>query len=89
MPLLLAGDELGRTQGGNNNAYCQDNETSWVDWSHVDDDLVGFVAGLCRLRRAHPAFSRTWRGGDDLVWFRPDGAPMGPTTTGATTTRAR
>ena len=47
-PLLLAGDEIGRTQGGNNNAYCQDNEISWVDWSAVDQPLLDFTSGPSR-----------------------------------------
>jgi glycogen operon protein len=85
VPLLVAGDELGRTQHGNNNAYCQDNEISWVDWAAADDQLSAFVTSLCRLRRDHPVFRRrrflTGRpvvdgGHDDVDWFRPDGAPM-------------
>src|ERR1700742_2870747 len=60
VPMLTAGDEFGRTQGGNNNAYCQDNETSWVDWSRAASaqDLVGFTRTLSRLRREHPVFRR-------------------------------
>jgi glycogen operon protein len=62
VPMLLGGDELGRTQGGNNNAYCQDNETSWFDWEHVDDELLAFTRTLIRLRRdslaLHPAWFR-------------------------------
>jgi glycogen operon protein len=60
VPMLLAGDEIGRTQNGNNNCYCQDDETSWLDWSdgRRDDDLLEFVAGLSRLRREHPVFRR-------------------------------
>ena len=87
VPMLLAGDEMGRTQQGNNNAYCQDNELSWVDWSLVDQnsDLVDFVAGLCRLRNEHPVFRRRrWftgrsvRGDEvgDIAWYRPDGSTM-------------
>ena len=56
--MLLGGDELGRTQGGNNNAYCQDNAITWFDWSNVDDDLLAFTRRLIALRRAHPAFRR-------------------------------
>jgi len=58
VPMLLGGDELGRTQGGNNNAYCQDNEVSWFDWSATDRELLGFVKQLAALRRAHPTFRR-------------------------------
>src|SRR6202043_1528768 len=58
VPLLLGGDELGRSQGGNNNAYCQDNEISWYDWSAVDEDLLSFTAGLVAFRHAHPVFRR-------------------------------
>lgn len=54
-PLITAGDEFGRTQGGNNNAYAQDNATTWLDWERADRELAGFVAGLVRLRAAHPA----------------------------------
>jgi isoamylase len=87
VPMLLGGDELGRTQGGNNNAYCQDNETSWIDWAAADEELVAFVARLCAIRRAHPVFRRRQffrgvparaGGRDDLDWLRPDGAPMTP-----------
>jgi isoamylase len=58
VPMLLGGDELGRTQGGNNNAYCQDNEISWVDWSAVDTGLLAFTRGLIAFRRSHPVFRR-------------------------------
>ena len=86
VPMMLGGDEMGRTQAGNNNAYCQDNPTGWFDWEAADDELIDFVARLCRLRRAHPGFRRrgylrgepTVPGGiDDLDWLRPDGRPMG------------
>jgi glycogen operon protein len=79
VPLLLGGDELGRTQRGNNNAYCQDNEISWVDWTGAggDDDLTELVATLCQLRRDAPAFRRgRFLGRDELAWMRPDGDPM-------------
>ncbi len=89
VPLLLGGDEFARSQGGNNNAYCQDNEISWLDWSDAErhDDLVEFTARLCRLREEHPVFRRrqffhglpasdTVR--DDLDWYRPDGELMSP-----------
>jgi glycogen operon protein len=81
VPLLLGGDELGRTQQGNNNAYCQDNDTSWVDWSLAGrpDDLTDFVAELCRLRLRIPVLhrSRFFRE-DEIAWLRPDGQPMTP-----------
>ena len=54
MPMLLGGDEMGRTQGGNNNAYNQDNETSWFDWKTADEELIEFTAWLIRLRRQYP-----------------------------------
>ncbi len=83
VPMVLAGDELGRTQGGNNNAYCQDNATSWVDWASVDEKLLAFARRLIALRRKHPALRRRrWfqgqslSGGVDIGWFTPDGAEM-------------
>jgi isoamylase len=80
LPMLLGGDELGRTQGGNNNAYCQDNETTWYDWDHVDRDLLEFTRSLIALRRAHPVFRRRrYLAGVDaseLRWFTPNGSPM-------------
>jgi len=83
IPMLLGGDELGRTQEGNNNAYCQDNEISWFAWDRVDEELLEFTRELIRLRREHPAFRRRrWflgrpiRGSVDLGWFRPDGEEM-------------
>ncbi len=86
VPMLLAGDEFGRTQGGNNNAYCQDNETSWVDWSLVktEANLLEFVRMLATLRRHHPVFRRRRffygrRAGDDvrdIVWLTPSGKEM-------------
>ena len=91
MPLLLAGDERGRTQGGNNNAYCQDNPTSWVDWSAAggDEDLTAFVAQLCRLRLSHPVFRRRrFFSEADLEWLRPDGNPMTAADWGASFARA-
>jgi isoamylase len=82
--MLLGGDESGRTQRGNNNAYCQDNEISWYDWDHIDDDLLDFTRRLIALRREHPVLRRRrWfqgrsiRGSVDLGWFKPDGAEMG------------
>jgi isoamylase len=82
--MLLGGDESGRTQRGNNNAYCQDNETSWYDWDRVDDDLLDFTRRLIALRREHPVLRRRrWfqgrsiRGSVDLGWCKPDGDEMG------------
>jgi glycogen operon protein len=81
--MVLYGDEVGRTQGGNNNAYCQDNETSWFDWAHTDEGLHAFTIGLIGLRRAHPVFRRRrWfqgrplRGTVDIAWLNPDGREM-------------
>jgi glycogen operon protein len=87
VPMLLAGDEIGRTQGGNNNAYCQDNDISWVDWN-LDPEkhaLLEFVRRMVALRRAHPAFRRRdffqgrpihGTGVQDIVWLKPDGTEM-------------
>ena len=82
--MLLAGDEAGRTQRGNNNAYCQDNEISWHDWDHVDERLLDFARQLIALRRDHPVLRRRrWfqgrpiRGTVDLGWCKPDGTEMG------------
>jgi isoamylase len=85
VPMLLGGDELGRTQHGNNNAWCQDNELSWFDWDAADSDLLEFTRRLIRFRREHPVFRRarflTGRetmgsGLQDVWWFRPDGLRM-------------
>jgi isoamylase len=80
VPMLLGGDELGRTQNGNNNAYCQDNEISWLDWSSVDADLLSFVRGLVTFRQSHPVFRRrrflTGIEASELGWFTPAGTPM-------------
>jgi glycogen operon protein len=80
VPMLLGGDELGRTQGGNNNAYCQDNEISWFDWSAVDQDLLSFTRRLVAFRRSHPVFRRrrflTGAEASELGWFTPAGTPM-------------
>ena len=90
VPMISHGDELGRTQGGNNNGYAQDNEITWIDWSHVDQPLVEFTAALARLRREHPTFrrSRFFDGRPvrreegaplpDIAWLRPDGTEMQP-----------
>jgi isoamylase len=84
VPMLLGGDEIGRTQDGNNNAYCQDNELSWFDWEDVDEDLQAWCRQVTHLRREHPVFRRRrWfqgrkiRGVEDLAWFRFDGEEMG------------
>jgi glycogen operon protein len=80
VPLLLGGDELGRSQGGNNNAYCQDNEISWLDWSQQDADLLAFTRRLVAFRRAHPVFRRrrflVGIEAADLAWFTPSATPM-------------
>ncbi len=86
VPMLCHGDELGRSQGGNNNGYCQDNEMTWIDWSRMDVDLLAFTRRVSDLRHHHPVFRRrrffdgrpTRRRGDipDLAWFSPDGAEM-------------
>jgi len=79
VPLLLGGDEIGRTQQGNNNAYCQDNEISWVDWSRADAQLLDFTRRLVAFRTAHPVFRRRFLGeaeAPELRWFTPRGAEM-------------
>ena len=76
-PQLLAGDELGNSQQGNNNAYCQDNPTSWLDWPQADEALVSLVSVLSALRRRHPAFRHPrWFESGDIAWLRPDGLAM-------------
>ena len=81
--MLLGGDESGRTQGGNNNAYCQDNEISWQDWRRIDEELLGFTRDLITLRREHPVLRRRRyaqghadRGSVELGWYKPDGSEM-------------
>ena len=80
VPLLLGGDELGRTQRGNNNAYCQDNDLSWFDWTAVDAGLLAFTKRLIALRRSHPVFRRDhFLDGPDraaLRWCTPAGSEM-------------
>ncbi|HWG36778.1 MAG TPA: glycogen debranching protein GlgX [Terriglobales bacterium] len=83
VPMMLSGDEIGRTQGGNNNAYCQDNEVSWLDWEAADAEFLAFCQALVGFYRAHPVLRRRqWfqrraiRGVADISWFRPDGSPM-------------
>ncbi len=85
VPMLLHGDELGRSQGGNNNVYCQDNPIAWVDWEAVDEELLEFVRRLIAFYREHPVFHRRgWfqgtsirgSGRRDIGWFRPSGEEM-------------
>ena len=82
VPMLLGGDEIGRSQSGNNNAWCQDNKISWFDWESGDDDVLTFTRRLIEFRRAHPVFRRTkffdGRGDQlpDVWWMRPDGRRM-------------
>jgi len=76
---------VGRTQGGNNNAYCQDNVLTWHDWDTMDEDLLNYVRGLIRFRAEHPVFrQRRWFEGqsmrgdeaEDICWFKPNGSEM-------------
>jgi len=85
VPMLLGGDEFGRTQRGNNNAWCQDNELSWFRWDEADNDLIEFTRRVIRLRKDHPVFRRQQflagaevkgSGLPDVWWFRPDGRRM-------------
>jgi isoamylase len=90
VPMILHGDEVGRTQHGNNNTYAQDSEISWMHWDDVDRPLLEFTAAVVRLRQEHPTFRRkrfftgtTVRTGpkgqerlNDIVWLHPDGRPM-------------
>lgn len=87
VPMILAGDEIGNSQGGNNNAYAQDNGTGWVDWQAPDHALAGFVARLAQLRAAHPVLRqrrflhgrcRAADGLADVIWRRADGQVPGP-----------
>ena len=90
VPMLLHGDELGRTQLGNNNGYAQDNELTWVHWDVADHPLIEFTSALVRLRAEHPTFRRRRffngrpvrrakdEGLPDIVWLRPDGTEMQP-----------
>jgi len=90
VPMILHGDELGRTQLGNNNTYAQDSEISWVHWDQADGPLIEFTAALVRLRKEHPTFRRSRffdgrpvRRGEgeplpDIVWLQPDGSAMAP-----------
>jgi isoamylase len=85
VPMLLAGDESGRTQGGNNNAYCQDNEISWLNWQQIDKELLQFTQKLIQLRKQYPVFCRRhWFQGKkingtnikDITWFLPAAKEM-------------
>jgi glycogen operon protein len=85
VPMLLHGDEQGRTQGGNNNVYCQDNEIAWMDWEGGDAELLRFTRELLALRHQNPVFRRRrWfqgralHGSDvrDIGWFHADGRPL-------------
>ncbi len=85
VPMLLGGDEMGRTQRGNNNAYCQDNELSWFDWEHIDESLLEFTRSVIKLRADHPIFRRRgWFQGrelhgsevKDMAWFTPEAREM-------------
>jgi glycogen debranching enzyme len=81
--MLTAGDELGHTQGGNNNAYCQDNPISWIDWSAADEALIDFCARVIAVRKSLMPLANRWytgltdkRGVQDLTWTRSDGAAL-------------
>jgi isoamylase len=85
VPMLVAGDELGKTQKGNNNTYCQDNELSWIDWDNADTELTEFTSKLIHMRIKHAVFSRkNWfkevpekgEAIDDIAWFLPNGEQM-------------
>jgi len=85
VPMLVAGDELGRTQQGNNNAYCQDNEISWINWQNADRNMLHFTQKLTHFQNAHPVFCRRrWfkgrpiqgSGVEDIAWFLPNGSSM-------------
>jgi glycogen operon protein len=88
VPMICHGDELGRTQGGNNNGYCQDNEITWVNWDEADTELMEFAQKVSALRAEHPIFRRRRffngrpvrqrgsAGVPDISWFRPDGSEM-------------
>jgi isoamylase len=85
VPMLIAGDELSRTQNGNNNAYCQDNEISWINWDKADHELLSFTKKLVHFYTNHAVFTRRrWFVGrpikglglEDIAWFSPDGTEM-------------
>ncbi|MDH3514009.1 MAG: glycogen debranching enzyme GlgX, partial [Gammaproteobacteria bacterium] len=87
VPMLLAGDEMGRTQQGNNNAYCQDSELTWINWSLTPEDqqLIEFVRRIIQIQSRHPVFRRRsffqgrrirGSGIKDIIWLKPDGSEM-------------
>ncbi|WP_260926310.1 glycogen debranching protein GlgX [Novosphingobium sp. 9] len=86
VPMMLAGDAIGNSQQGNNNVYCQDNETAWIDWPHRDDALFDFCSGMIELRHAHPVLAQdnfllgasSEEGRVEIAWFQPDGREMTP-----------
>lgn len=85
VPMLLSGDEISKSKGGNNNTYCQDNEISWLNWESADHQLLGFTQKLIHFRKSHPVFcKRGWFKGqpikgiglEDIAWFMPNGSEM-------------
>jgi len=84
VPMLLAGDEISNTQGGNNNTYCQDSEIGWINWERSDEDMLEFVGKLAALRQSNPALARpefltgakNFRGQPDVAWYNANGQPM-------------
>ncbi|TCU57445.1 glycogen operon protein [Novosphingobium sp. PhB57] len=84
VPMILAGDEFGNSQNGNNNVYCQDNETAWIDWAGKDDALLAFTARMVGFRRDHPVLSQdNFLNGEpaedgrvEIAWHQPDGREM-------------
>ena len=92
VPMLLGGDEMGRTQRGNNNAYCQDNEISWFDWGSADAELLAFTSALIAARRRHPVLRRRrYASGarrEDIEWFTPAGLAMNDSDWNAGWTRS-
>jgi isoamylase len=84
VPMISHGDEVGRTQHGNNNVYCQDNELAWIDWEHIDTKLLAFTQDVMRLRAEHPIFRRrrfftgdkAANGLPDIAWLSAEGTPM-------------
>jgi glycogen operon protein len=84
-PMVLAGDEIGNSQGGNNNAYCQDNEIGWINWGDQDHEFLSFCRQIIAFRRAHPILgqksflhskARLVDGKPDIFWWRANGEPM-------------